>query len=219
MLNDLEVNYRERGARMKIIVFGATGKTGQLFLEEALKAGFDITAYVRNPDKLKLKSDHLKIIKGSVLNFEEVSLAMAGNDAVVSCLGGDGNEKSTILTEMSDVIVKAMKETKVKRIVYASTAGIHNEFPFVTNFIVKLFLGNAIKDHKGAAKNIMIDSLDYTILRPLALTDGPKTGKYRAVTEGVPKGGKKISRADYASFIAEVVKENKYIKQSIGLAY
>ncbi len=204
---------------MKIIVFGATGKTGILFLEDALKTGLDITAYVRNPEKLELRSEHLKIIVGSVLNFEEVSLAMAGHDAVVSCLGGDGNQKSTILTEMTDVIVKAMKENSVKRIIYASTAGIHDEFPFVTNFIVKLFLGNAIKDHKGAAKNIMIDTFDYTVLRPLALTDGPKIGNYRVVTEGIPKGGKKISRADYAAFITEVVKDNKYIKQSIGLAY
>lgn len=204
---------------MKLMMFGATGKTGVLFVNKALEEGYEVTAYVRNPAKMTMANDKLTIIEGSVLDLDSVTTAMKGQDVVVSCLGGDDNNKSTVLTDMTKVITEAMKQTQVTRIVYTSTAGIHDEFSLITNIIVKMFYGNAIKDHKGAVKHIMVEGIDYTIARPLSLVDGPRKGNYREAMSKVPKGGKNISREDLADFLMKAVTESKYINQSVGLAY
>jgi len=72
---------------MKIIVFGATGGVGRHVVKQALEKGFEVTAFVRNPSKLEVEHDKLHIIQGDAFNKEEVSAAIDGHDAVISCLG------------------------------------------------------------------------------------------------------------------------------------
>jgi hypothetical protein len=85
--------------------------------------------------------------------------------------------------------------------------------------IVKLFYKHTINDHRFSFEYIKKCNMDYTIARPLSLTDGPEVGRYRESKEGVPKGGKEISRADVADFILKAVKDETYVKTSVGLAY
>ena len=204
---------------MKVIVFGATGRTGQQFVKGALIEGFEVTAYIRNPQKMGISHENLTVVVGSLLDFNAVTEAMKGHDAVVSCLGGDGNKKSTTLTDIAGIIKKAMQKNDINRVIYLSTAGIHDEFPTITRFIVNLFLGNAIKDHKGAAGQFMADGLEYTLVRPMSLTDGPFTGQYREAITGIPKAGRNISRADVADYMIRALKDDTSFKQSVGLAY
>ena len=179
---------------MKIIIFGATGQTGVLLVDMALKSGHEVTAYVRNPDKIKTTHENLKVVVGSTLNADEVSEAIKGHEAVVSCLGGEDNKKSTILTDMTKTIVDGMKLNKVDRIAYIATAGIHNEMPgLLTKIIISLLFKNVINDHIGATDYIMNNGLKYTIARPLSLVEGKLTKIYRETSEGIPKSGKNIS--------------------------
>ncbi len=157
---------------MNIIVFGATGQTGQLVVNRLLADKHNVTAFVRNLDKLKITDDKLKIIKGSIMNGSEVSQAMKNQSVVVSCLGGNDNDKTTVITDMIGVIVDSMKKNNIHRIVSISSAGIHNEFSLITNIIVKLFYKHVINDHKLAAEIIMSSGLEYTLARPLSLIDG-----------------------------------------------
>jgi putative NADH-flavin reductase len=203
---------------MKILLLGATGQTGSIVLEQALEHGHDVTAFVRNPGKISVQHKNLTIVKGEVLSLTSLTNAMKGQDAVMSCLGGDDNNKSTILTDMTDIIVKAMTLNDIKRITSIATAGVHNEFSLFTNIIVKLIYKNVINDHKGAVHHIMNADLNYTIARPLSLTDGERS-KFRTVVPGVPKGGKELSRKDLADFLIDVIEHDKFIKQSVGLAY
>ena len=186
----------------------------------ALENGHEVIAFVRSPDKINFKNEHLNIIKGSILNESEVTSAIRGADAVISCLGGDENKKSTILTDMTKVIVNSMKAANVSRIAYIATAGIHNEMPgLLTKMIISLLYKNVINDHKGAVNSIISNDLEYTIARPLSLTDGELTKVYRETPSGIPKGGRNISRSDVADFLLYAVENDKNIKESIGLAY
>ena len=205
---------------MKITVFGATGQTGVLFTKMALENGHQVTAFVRNPEKVKISNENLTVIVGSVLNNNDVSNALNGADAVVCCLGGDANKKSTILTDMTKVIVDEMKKNDIKRISYIATAGIHKEIPGIfVNLIINLLFKNVINDHKGAVDYIINNDLIYTIARPLALVEGILTKEYRKTLQGVPKGGKNISREDLANFLLDSIENNNYDSKSVGLAY
>lgn len=204
---------------MNIIVFGATGQTGQLLVKRLLASNHNVTAFVRNREKLKIVDNHLLVIEGSVLNRKEVSEAMKNHSVVVSCLGGNDNEKTTVIADMVNVIVNAMKTNNITRIVSISSAGIHNEFSFLTNLIVKLFYKHVINDHKLAADIIMSSDLVYTLARPVSLTEGQLTKNYRKTSIGVPKGGKEISREDLAHFLSDVIEHDSHKNETVGLAY
>lgn len=204
---------------MKIFLLGATGQTGSIFLEMALEGGHSVTAYVRSPEKMMLNNENLTIVKGDIFSVEDMSKAMANHDVVVSCLGGNNNDKRTVINDMTEIIIKCMKMNHMNRIVTISTAGIHDEFSFVMNLIVKAFLRHAINDHKLAAQAIISSGLEYIIARPLSLTMGPLTKVYRKTVIGVPKGGKEISRQDLAHFLLSVIENDEFKNETVGLAY
>lgn len=203
---------------MKIFLLGATGKTGALFLKMAQENGHEITAYVRSPEKLMV-AENLNIVQGDLLSITQMSAAMCDHDVVVSCIGGNDNDKSSIIQALTQAIVVSMKKSNVNRIVAISSAGIHNEFSWMTNLILNLFYKHVINDHRMAAQTIMTSGLNYTLARPLSLTDGNLTKIYRSVTTGVPKGGKDISRQDLAHFLLETVESGAYHNETVGLAY
>lgn len=204
---------------MKIIVFGATGGVGQLVVKQAVEKGFEVTAFVRTPAKLEVSHENLSVIKGDAFHPAEVAAAIAGHDAVVSCLGSSqGMKKSTELEEMIRNIVTGMQEHNVKRIVYTASAGVHNELTGVSGKLIMKMLKNALTDHRAAADYIEANGLTYTIVRPMGLTDGDFTGQYKEATTGVPEKAKSIPRADVAHFIVKALTDAQYENASIGIA-
>lgn len=204
---------------MKIIVFGATGGVGQFVVSQGLEAGFEITAFVRTPTKLIISHENLKIVQGNAFNQEEVSAAIKGHNAVVSCLGSSqGMKKSTELQEMTKNMVIGMKDNHVDRIIYTASAGIDKEIPGLSGKLVMQMLKNALVDHRAAVDYIQSNGLNYTIVRPMGLTNHPFTGKYRESATSVPEKSRSISRADVAHFIIKALKDTNYNYKSIGIA-
>ncbi|AMA63982.1 MAG: NAD(P)-dependent oxidoreductase [Kurthia gibsonii] len=205
---------------MKIIVFGATGGVGRHVVNQALQAGYEVTAFVRDLTKLQIENDHLHVVRGDATNAEEVSAAIAGHDAVVSCLGSNKMvAKSTQLEEMTQHIVAGMEAHHVKRIVYTASAGINNELPGVGGKMVMKMLQNVLTDHRHAVDLIQAHKdLQYTIVRPLGLTNDDYTGEYREAKEGVPENARNIPRADVAHFILKALGDDTYIGESVGIA-
>lgn len=204
---------------MKIIVFGATGGVGQFVVKQAIENGFEVTAFVRTPAKLEVTHENLTVVKGDAFNPEEVAAAIAGHDAVVSCLGSNqGMKKSTDLQDMIKNIVAGMLQHGVKRIVYTASAGIYDELPGVSGKLMMGVLKNALTDHRAAVDHIEAHGLIYTFVRPMGLTDGPFTGTYKESSKGVPEKSKSISRADVAHFIVKALRDPQYENTSIGIA-
>lgn len=205
---------------MKIIVFGATGGVGRHVVNQALQTGDEVTAFVRDLTKLQIENDHLHVVRGDATNAEEVSAAIAGHDAVVSCLGSNKMvAKSTQLEEMTQHIVASMEAHHVKRIVYTASAGINNELPGVGGKMVMKMLQNVLIDHRHAVDLIQAHKdLQYTIVRPLGLTNDDYTGAYREAKEGVPENARNIPRADVAHFILKALGDDTYIGESVGIA-
>lgn len=204
---------------MKIIVFGATGGVGKSVVKQAVDNGFEVTAFVRTPSKLEVTHENLNVVQGDAFNPAEVSAAIAGHDAVVSCLGSSqGMKKSSELEEMVKNIVAGMQDHGVKRIVYTASAGIYQELPGVSGKLMMGMLKNALTDHRAAVDWIEAHGLTYTIVRPMGLTNGAFTGNYREAATGVPEKSKSIARADVAHFILKALNDAQYENSSIGIA-
>lgn len=204
---------------MKIIVFGATGGVGRSVVEQALEQGYEVTAFVRTPDKLKVTGDKLTVVQGDAFHVEQVAAAIAGHDAVVSCLGSNqGMNKSTDLQVMVKNIVAGMQQHGVQRIVYTASAGIDKELPGISGKLMMGVLKNALIDHRAAVDAIQETGLTYTIVRPMGLTNDSFSGKYRESEESVPSKSKTIPRADVAHFILKALGDATYENKSIGIA-
>lgn len=204
---------------MKIIVFGATGGVGRSLVKQALEQGFDVTAFVRTPDKLKATGDKLTVVQGDAFHVEQVAAAIAGHDAVVSCLGSNqGMKKSDDLRTMAKNIVAGMQQHGVKRIVYTASAGINDELPGIGGKLMMGVLKQVLIDHRAAVDAIQAAGLNYTIVRPMGLTNENVTGQYRESEESVPSKSKTIPRADVAHFILKALGDAAYENKSIGIA-
>lgn len=204
---------------MKIIIFGASGGVGKFVVQQSLEAGLEVTAFVRTPSKIEMNHENLNIIQGDAFNSAEVSSAIAGHDAVISCLGSSkGMKKSEELQNMTKNIVEGMKEHNVDRIVYTASAGVHKELTGIMGKLIMQLLKNALIDHRAAVEYIQDAGLNYTIVRPMGLSDKEFTGEYREAASGVPAKSSSIPRADVAHFIIKALKDSSYENTSIGLA-
>src|SRR5690349_17106392 len=110
---------------MKIIIFGASGKTGTYLVKQALEAGHMVSAFVRNPSKLQITHQNLKTIQGNIVDYNFVEKVIKDHDVVFSTLGAASPFKydQSVVDGMGN-IVKAMESTQVKRLVYMSAINV-----------------------------------------------------------------------------------------------
>lgn len=221
---------------MKLTIFAATGGIGRQALEQAVAAGHDVTAVVRNPKKL---SRQVRTVTADLATPDVAALesAVAGADAVLSGLGPRSNSEAGIAWRGTRAIVQAMQATDVRRIVVVSAAPIgtvpspgrpkppkHDPGDgfFMRNLfgpLVKAALRKHYADLALMEDVLWSSDLDWTIVRPPRLTDGPLTGTYRRAYGQNLRRGFLISRADVAYLMLRALEQPETIKQAIGIAY
>jgi putative NADH-flavin reductase len=209
---------------MRITVFGATGGTGKQLVEQALTAGNEVVAYVRNSSKLDIKNEHLTIVQGELADQALIERAISGADAVISVLGPRGGSKGKPLTEGMQNIIAAMKKQGVRRLIISSTISAKNpndlpEFRArVLVNLVKLTMHAAYEEIVSVAETVRASDLDWTIVRLTMLNDKPKSGKVRVGYLGKGEVGTWISRADIADFMLKQVEDTKYLRQAPAIS-
>ena len=107
---------------MKIVVFGSTGSIGKMVVEQALAANHHVTAFLRDPAKLSVAHPNLTLVKGDVMNIDDVKRAVEGHDAVVCTLGAGA--KGNVRAEGTKNIIEAMNVSHVKRLICQSSLGV-----------------------------------------------------------------------------------------------
>lgn len=209
---------------MNLIVFGSTGGTGRELINQALDQGHNVAAYARNPDKISdIEHASLEVVLGDVLDTANVERAVAGREAVL-CAIGAGPERTNLREYGTRNIIEAMEKTGVRRLVCQSSLGVGNSrtnLPFFTKYIVvSIFLRHAFSDHERQEGVVRQSSLDWTIVRPPHLKDGPRTGVYQ---HGFPTTGARIkgwiSRADVADFMLRQLVDDAYLHKTPGVSY
>ncbi|MBL6449348.1 SDR family oxidoreductase [Fulvivirga sp. 29W222] len=208
---------------MKVVIFGATGSIGNQLVIQALSLGYEVTAFVRNPQKINdLPHSSLTLIEGDVLHLNDVQEAVKGHDAVFCALGAGRN--GGVRAEGTRNIIKAMHAEGVNRLICQTTLGAGDSWTNL-NFFWKYimfgwFLKEAFKDHEIQEGYIFGSRLGWTVIRPGAFTDGPLTGIYKHGFSVDEKNTKlKISRADVADFMLKQLKTDEYLHKTPGLSY
>lgn len=209
---------------MKLIVFGSTGGTGREIVKQALDQGHHVTAYARSASKVEdLQHPKLELVIGDVLDLFSVEKAIEGKDAVFITIGAAAS-RSNIREAGTRNIVNAMQKRGVRRLVCQSSLGIGDSRAnlsfFTKHIVVDIFLRHAFADHERQEEVVENCSLDWVIVRPPHLKDGPRTGNYHfgfATTDRQIKGW--ISRADVADFMLKQISDDSCLHKFPGVSY
>jgi putative NADH-flavin reductase len=200
---------------MKLLIIGATGRTGQEIVQQALARGHRVTAFVRSPESIDLKNERLAIVKGNVMDEDQLLDAMRNHDAVISTLGPRQPFKPSSLLQYSAVTTtRAMKRSGVRRLVILSAAA---HFPGIPNRIVSFMLRNHMRDSQAMEGIVQASGLDWTIARPPRLTQEQYT-TYRSRENAAPKMGFSLSRRAVAAFMIDTIEQKKHSQKIVGIA-
>jgi putative NADH-flavin reductase len=209
---------------VKVLIIGATGGTGRQLVEQALAAGHEVTALVRDPEKIRALHERLRVVQGDILDFNSLDLAVAGQGAVLSSLGTKSVFKPVmVFSEGTSNLLRAMTKHGVRRLICITGIGAgdsrgHGGF-FYDKIILPIVLKRIYQDKDKQEELIRKSDRDWSIVRPGFLTNGPPKGNYRVLTDltGVTSG--RISRADVAAFMLAQLNSDRYLRQTPLLTY
>lgn len=204
---------------MKLLCFGASGGTGRQLVEQALERGHAMTAFVRRPESMQASHARLDVVAGDIEDAGSIERAMPGHDAVLSALGVNVLKENSILSEGTRRILDAMERHGVRRFVCESSLGVGDSRgqlgPLYNWIFLPLMLRHVFRDKQRQEDLIRASRSDWTIVRPGALTHGPRTGTYAV---GVPRvRSPRVSRADVASFMLDLAEGNTHVHEAVGV--
>jgi putative NADH-flavin reductase len=217
---------------MHIAIFGATGVTGRCLIEQALDQGYDVTAFARNPAGVTTQHARLSIVKGDVFHTATVQEAVANQEAVLCTIGGhdrlrvalSGHPREPgLCTIGTRNILDAMKTFGVSRLICLSAWGIGDSkgrVPVIfRNVIFPLLMKEEYEDKEAQERLIQHSILDWTIVRPARLTNGPRTGSYRTNSILEFSGQSSISRADVADCMLKQLNDSSFRQKYLEVSY
>jgi len=208
---------------MRVLVFGASGGIGRQVVMQAVGHGHEVTAFVHaTPVDLDLPG--LSVVTGDVLDFDSVSAAVHGHDAVFFALNNTRGGRGGTLVEGVANVIHAMAVHEVRRLVAVSAAGTfaRDDKRLTLGFraMIKTVLRSVYDELEAMERRIMASDLDWTIVRPVGLTDDPLTGEYRVGLDGsiLPKAVR-ISRADVAALMLKAAAGDTYVRRAVTIGY
>lgn len=209
---------------MRLAVFGATGRTGQPLVEQALQRGHEVVAFVRDPSGLPSavrEDDRVAVVQGDVYTGEGIDRAVGGDgnpvDAVVSVLGQTGDGPDDLLTEAGTHILAAMEHHGVDRFVTLIGAGVREEGESVSlggkvmGALLKLLARAVLEDARDHVATVKTSETAWTVVRGPRLTEGPHTGQFRHGTDLSLGMGATAARANVAEFILDCLEDDLYV--------
>ena len=210
---------------MKLTILGATGATGTCLTRQALAAGHEVTAVVRDPSRLPVPAQpRLRTVTADVMDPASITPAIAGADAVISAVGPRGTGPTTVIQDSVRSIIAAMDKTGARRFLQVSGSIVadQGESPYLRYLIKPLarrtFLRHVCADMRHGEDEIRESNLDWTIFRPPALTDKTATGTYRtAIDRNLPRGFT-VSRADLAACMLARLDDPAVVHRHVSIA-
>jgi putative NADH-flavin reductase len=208
----------------RLLILGATGGTGRHLVSQALEAGNEVTAYVRDAAKLPVKHERLRVVVGPIADeampFRE---AMTGQDAVISTLGrGLSLQSEHLIERCVPPMLSAMNAHGVGRLIFTSAIGVgdaYAEAPLLSKLVIRTILKDIYPDKLIGENLIRNSDRQWTIVQPAGLTNGQMTRRYRAAEHLRHRMVATISRADLAHFLLGQLDDRTYVRRIAQLGY
>ena len=221
---------------MRVVICGPTRGTGRRVVERAIAEGHEVTAFVRNPSKLTARHSRLRVVVGDAFDPEKVREAVGGNEAVICVLGSRQpsnplhsrrpGDPYGVASAGSANIVAAMEEHGLRRLVCQSAWGVgeskqNPDFAgaFFMKVLVPPLLRDEYADKEAQEETVRGSDLDWILVRPMILTNGPWTNDYRVDADLKPGRRPYISRADAADFLMRQLTQDTYLRQTPSIGY
>jgi len=209
---------------MKILIIGASRGIGKALMECALEENNEVTVLARNPSKITANHKQLRLVEGDILDMNSLSSAIMDQEAICSCIGCPITFKPVdLFSRGAENIVAALKEDSSVK--YVTVTGIgagdskgHGGFLYDKIFN-PLFLKTIYEDKDREEEIIKNSNLDWLIVRPAGLTNGPRTGIYHVMNDLTGVTMKRISRRDVADFILKELKKPSNFGRTPMLTY
>jgi putative NADH-flavin reductase len=207
---------------MNLVVLGATGGIGMELVRESLKRGHSVTAFVHNAAPLSEFQGRIRVVEGDPLDRGRLARVLENHDAVLSGFGPRvpiSKSDAHLLEQFAAVLAGAMQHAKVRRLVIISTAFLFKDSMVPPTYLLgKLLFPSVVTDSAALKKTIQESLLEWTIVRPPLLTDGPMTESYRERIGHLPRLGFKISRADVAHYFVKAIRKGDVMRKIVGIS-
>jgi putative NADH-flavin reductase len=208
---------------MRILIFGATGGTGRHLVSDFLERGSQVTAFVRNPSMLTTKHPNLTLVEGDLSNHHSITYALNGVDVVISVLGNNTRKAlfkpSNVISQNLPNIISAMQQGRVERLLFVSSFGVNAKIFWPEKLLLRTLFRNLFADLPVQEKLIKESGLNWTIVRPARLTNGPKTGECRSGENIYIHPFSSISRADVSDFLLKEAVAPEYQRKVATISY
>lgn len=200
---------------MRLLVVGATGRTGQQVREQALKRGHRVTALVRSPSLPE--TEHLRVVVANPYDAEELLPIVAGHDAVISCLGPRPGGNPWIVRDAAVATLRVLREVEVKRYLVVSGALLYpSRNPFAA--LVKRMMAPKLADARAMEGAVSAADVDWTVVRPPYLRKGDVGRGYRIETGACPDLTWSLHFRDLADCLLDLAEGESYFREVVGVA-
>ncbi|KAE8291963.1 Flavin reductase (NADPH) [Larimichthys crocea] len=216
---------------MKVAVLGATGQTGQYLVNQALQQGHTVTAIVRNPGKLTIHHDNLKVVEADIFSAESLKTHFKGQDVIMSCLGFPVSIFSAVTgyTLSMKVIISAMREAQVNRIItmtsWYTEPNSGTQSPYLIRFLLLPLIRSVLTNMHQMEQFLQeTGDINWTVVRPPGLKNLPASAQEFLTHEGyfVPDNsgypvGSTVGRGDVARFMLSLLNNNAWVKKGVAI--
>ncbi len=202
---------------VRLAILGASGRTGSQLVTQALDAGHQIKVLARNPEKLGALRSRLTVVQGTVTDVSAVERLVEGSDAVLSALGHVRDSPRDVLSVAANHTIAGMRRYGIRRLVVLASTAVTDPADHPTlaqrfvERVAEYVMGSLAHDDPSAAQIIASSEVDWTIVRAVFLTNGPRTGAFKVGQFG--RGiGIRVSRADVADFMLACAVQGQHVR-------
>lgn len=201
---------------MQVAVLGATGRVGRLLVDELERRGHQLTVLVRDPAKLGDRADRVRVVTGDSRDRAALRRLVDGVEAVISALGPTSKDR-TVHRETAAALIAAMRSQGVRRFIGISGAGIDvpgdqkSTRDKIISGLIQRLGGATVADKPAEYRAWAASDVDWTLVRPPRLQDGPATAKVEHHAHKATQSTK-LRRADLAMFLVDTLEQGRYLR-------
>ena len=206
---------------MRVLVCGATGRTGRELVRVALARGHEVTALLRDAHSDLAPAARLSVAYGDVLARDTLGSAVAGVGAVLWAVGPSSRDPANLLGPGIANVAAAMRAAGARRLVALSSSGVGDAGgdPWWRRLIGRSSRAATADDLRHMEVALRQSGLDWTIVRASQLVDGPPRGHCRVGPGYSLRATTPVTRADVAAVMLDQLETGLNVGHAVAVSY